>query len=144
MSLTPNDKRVLNQLMAQLLSILDSLDEIHGVDPRPIDLLEIAGHLLQEQVEQNRFYPNTEEDGAVSSEDNEDEEESNIDVIPPGTFEEQHIEDQASSAVNSIQNGLSSDIIKEGGFQFLNSAAKDGEEKKDIPSPDELKDWFDI
>lgn len=144
MSLSSDDKRALNQIMAEMLKLLDRLDNIHGVDPRPIDLIEIAGHLLQEQVEQDRFYPNTEEDGAGSSDD-EDEDGSDINIIiPPGTFEETHIENQASSAVNSIQNGLSSDIIKEGGFQFLNSAAKEGEENKDIPSPDELKDWFDI
>lgn len=135
MSLTPDDKNSINQIMEQLLNSLNRLEQINGVDPRAMDLIEIAGHLLQEQIEENKFY---------ESSDEESDEDGDGEIIPPGTFDEEHIENQAASAVNSIQDGLSNEIIKEGGFQFLNSTAKDGDESRDIPSPDELKDWFDM
>lgn len=150
MSLTPEEKTVFNRIMGQLLAMLDTLDRM-PCNPHTIDLIEIAGSLLKQQVEENLAYdPQPDQhqhhhdasDGIIGpSGENMDANETQAipEDSPLASFAQ-----QASDAEEHVTNGLGNEIIKQGGFLFLNPDAKTSGDAKDIPSSDDLQGWFNI
>lgn len=147
MALTPDEKAVFNRIMGQFLAMLDTLDRM-PCNPHTIDLIEIAGSLLEQQVKDDRAYdevppPQEASDGIIGpSGENMDADETQqiAEDSPLANFAR-----QASDAEDHVTNGLGNDIIKQGGFLFLNPEAKTSSgDSRDIPSPDDLKGWFDI
>ena len=145
MSLTPDEKMVFNRVMGQLLAILDTLDRT-PCNPQTIDLIEIAGSLLEQQVKDDRAYDqpplldaSDEIIGPSGETMDADETQRIAEDSPLASFAK-----QASDAEEHVSNGLADEIIKQGGFHFLEPDAKKPGDNKDIPSPDDLKGWFDI
>lgn len=74
MSLSRKDKEALHQAILRLAKTINDLEPF-AVDPRVLDMLEICGSLLEQQIEMNIVFEQS------------DEEESNNEVI---LYEEDH------------------------------------------------------
>ena len=103
MSLNRKDKEALHQAILRLARTINDLEST-TVDPRVLDMLEIAGSLLEQQVE--------------------------MDLI----FEQADIEE--TNEVVLFEQGEMEDIHKVVHINF--------DEDNDIPSPEDLEDWFNI
>ncbi len=99
MSLNHKDKESLHQAIMRLARIIQELEPT-SVDPRVLDMLEICGSLLEQQIEMNIVF-------------------------------------QTESINNEIvlfdQDEFSNEVVH---IIF--------EEDKDIPSPEDLENWFNL
>lgn len=136
MSLSSEDKHALEHILQELSDMLNVLDRMPA-SPYAVDLLEIAGALLEQQVKEDRVYD-------IPQEMNEEDTQRIHDLFAEnGPLAS--LDKQAKNADSHITNGISSDIINEGGFHFLNPNEQNKpKEIGETPTPDELKDWFDI
>lgn len=115
--LNHEQREALNHAMHRLHELIDEIEKIHGTDPRALDMLEIGGSLLEQQVEMNISYP------AADFE---------IEIGPPGNRED--LPDGLAGQLNNVQDILDSGFQKElfdkGGFLFLTPNGEESPSKE--------------
>jgi hypothetical protein len=145
MGLSSEDKQLFNRLLGQLLNVLDTLDRMPA-NPHAVDLIEIAGSILEQQLKDDIAYeippPQSEASNGIGPSGDEDAEADETQIIQPDSPLASFAK-QAADADEHVANNLTGEIIQEGGFKFLKPGAKPDREK-DIPSPDDLEGWFNI
>lgn len=109
MSLNKKDKENIQKAIIKIAKIIQDL-EISQVDPRVLDMLEICGSLLEQQMEMDMVFEQI------------DMEEPNNEII---LYEQADNEDNEDNENNEVIH-----------VKFI--------EDKDIPSPEDLQNWFDI
>jgi hypothetical protein len=102
--LNEEQKDVIKAAMNTLHELIHGMDNVTGIDPRAVDLIEIAGTLLEQQIEMNVSYPN------------EDLDVPNLDGLGGNT---EHLAKQLGDIEDALKSGAHDDIVKEGGFLFL-------------------------
>ena len=118
--LDDKDRNKIIKAIDKLAKILEDLD-VTPSDPRALDLIEIVISLLEMQVQGNISFMKEED---VANEMAEAQE--NVEAVPS----QLHF-------VEEIEEGAEPVDYDTSGFKFL-------EDVSDIPSPDELKKWFDM
>ncbi len=134
MSLNNEYKNKLMHAISQLVQTIDSLENV-PVDAAAIDMIDVAMGLIERQLamdvefipededEELEFLPATEYDGSSNQA---------LDIYAPQAQEDMNNSAHADDEFNS---GIS---LKDANFSFLD------ESDDDIPSADELADWFKI
>lgn len=120
--LNDEQREIIKAAMNTMHELIHGMDNTNGIDPRAIDLLEIAGTLLEQQLEMNVSYPMEE-------------------VEPPvldGLGSTESLASQLGNVEDAVSSGAHEDIIKEGGFLFLKP-----DEKEEKPSED-LDTFFNL
>lgn len=102
MSLSRKDKEALHQAILKLARMINNLENI-PIDPRVLDMIEICGSLIEQQIEMDIVF----EQCDISDVDNE--------VI---LFEQDDEDHEFMAHIN--------------------------DEDKDIPSPEDLENWFNM